>query len=38
VRRYVQERIEDEIANILLSGKKSDTIHLTVVKNVLKFS
>jgi ATP-dependent Clp protease ATP-binding subunit ClpA len=38
VRRYIQERVEDEIANILLSGKKSDTIHMSVVKNELKIS
>jgi ATP-dependent Clp protease ATP-binding subunit ClpC len=38
VRRYIQERIEDEIANMLLSQKKTATIHMTAVKNTLKFS
>ena len=38
VRRYIQERIEDEIANILLSAKKTATIRMTAAKNALKFS
>lgn len=38
VRRYIQERIEDEIANMLLSQKKTATIRMTAVKNALKFS
>jgi len=37
VRRFVQEKVEDEIANLLLSGKIHGTISITTEKNALKF-
>jgi len=32
IRRYIQEKIEDEIANLLINKKIRDTISLTVEK------
>ena len=37
VRRYVQEAVEDEIANLLLAGKIRGTISVTAEKDKLKF-
>ena len=37
VRRYIQDHIEDQIADNLVTGKKSGTITITVVKGKLQF-
>ncbi|EKD29942.1 MAG: hypothetical protein ACD_78C00203G0001, partial [uncultured bacterium (gcode 4)] len=37
VRRYIQDKIEDVIADHLIKGKKSDTIRITANKDTLKF-
>lgn len=37
VRRYIQDKIEDVIADYLIKGKKSDTIRISAEKEKLKF-
>jgi ATP-dependent Clp protease ATP-binding subunit ClpA len=37
VRRYIQDKIEDFIADYLITGKKSDTIRITAKKDKLTF-
>ncbi len=38
IRRYIQENIEDEIANLLINKKISGTIHISSEKWKLKFN
>ncbi len=38
VRRYIQDSIEDEIADVLVDKKSKKTVHLTAIKGELKFT
>lgn len=37
VRRYIQDMIEDVIADTLLDSKKKKTLHITIIKKKLEF-
>lgn len=37
VRRYIQDKIEDHIAELLIAKEKPATIRITVTKGVLSF-
>ncbi len=38
VRRFIQDKIEDKIAELLISTKKPDTIHISILKGEFKLT